>query len=149
MTVLRNGRVENAFSTHYERCAEKKKGCTESWRRAFAFDARLTAKDSERLDSIRAILKGVNGASDLIERFDACHKTLPLTHPPPPLPSLHSLCLTLSSSQIRCKSARAIAMATESVILACATASQDSTAWTAPKVSGCFTKCVFFRRKRG
>jgi len=41
----------------------------------------------------------------------------------------------LSSSQIRYKSARAIAMVTESAIPACATASQDSTAWTAPKVS--------------
>lgn len=49
---------------------------------------------------------------------------------PSPLPP----CLTSSSSQIPCKSARAIAMATESVILVCATASRDSTAWTAPKV---------------
>lgn len=62
-----------------------------------------------------------------MEGFDACRHTVsPLASP--------SLCLTSSSSQIQCKSARAIAMATESVILVCATASQDSMAWTAPKV---------------
>lgn len=51
---------------------------------------------------------------------------------PPPLS------FTLSPSQIQCKSARAIAMETESVILASAIASQDSTAWTAPKVFAFF-----------
>ncbi|TKS72606.1 Teneurin-2 [Collichthys lucidus] len=47
------------------------------------------------------------------------------------------------STNIRCKSARAIAMVTESAILACAIASQDSTAWTAPKVLAAFGKMCF------
>lgn len=78
----------------------------------------------------------MNVASDLIGCFDARHQTPPLT---PPLLSVS----LLSSSQIQCKSARAIAMATESVILACAIASQDSMAWTALKVFGMLTECFF------
>lgn len=61
---------------------------------------------------------------------------------PPLTPPFLSVSL-LSSSQIQCKSARAIAMATESVILACAIASQDSMAWTALKVFGMLTECFF------
>lgn len=81
--------------------------------------------DSERwfVGSLR-----MDGANDLIECFGACHQTLSLSFP------FFFFFSTLSSSQIRCKSARAIVMETASVILVCATASQDFTAWTAPKV---------------
>ena len=84
----------------------------------------------------------MNGANDLIECFDACHHTLS----PLALSLSPSFPLTLSSSQIQCKSARAIAMETESVILVCAIASQDSTAWTAPKVLAAY-KCVMKIKK--
>lgn len=100
--------------------AEKER--MESWKRAFAFEVCATA----RLHSTWSIFK--NECCQWFNRMLWCS---------PSLSPLLSLCLTLSSSQIQCKSARAIAMVTESVILACAIASQDSMAWTALKVLLC------------
>lgn len=98
-------------------------------RRSFTFSACDT-----RLDLIQSNLK-----NEWCQWFNRMLWCLPSNSLTPPL--LLSLCLTLSSSQIQSKSARAIAMVTESVILVCATASQDSTAWTAPKVYAAY-KCV-------
>lgn len=93
-----------------------------SGRRVFAFD--VCATEKLRSPSIYGILE-----NEWCQWFNEMLWCLPSNSLAPLF-----LCLTSSSSQIQCKSARAIAMATESAILVCATASRDSTAWTAPKV---------------